>query len=175
MKNNFVEISTNLTLEDLKRIGFRQIRTKLIFLASITFIFVVFFALSLAVILLSNKNNLPLVSIFPILIPISLFSFVLIALVWAVIRQSKQMSQNIEPTKYIFNEQGMEAESASVSVKTTWTKFLKVTETDTDFLIFTQKNIAIPIPKRFIESDGELDEFRNLIKEKLGGKAKLKN
>jgi len=174
MNNKSIEISTNLTTEDLKRIGFRQIRTKLIIAGSMLFIFFVFIGLGVLLSLLSKKNNIPLASFVPMLIPIGIFSFVILSFIWVVTKQAKQLGEKIEQTKYIFNEQGVQTESASAFVKTSWSNFLKIVESKTDFLLYTQKNIAIPIPKRFFTNENQITEFRNLIEEKLGKQAKLR-
>ena len=174
MDNQVIKFSTKLTVKDLKRIGFRQIRTKLILFGSILFLFLIFSALGIAAILLSKKNDLPLTNIFPILIPIGIFSFILFSLIWAVSKQAQRSGESIEQADYVFNDQGLEIETESSSVKTLWAKLLKVEETKTDFLIFTQKNIAIPIPKHFL-NDNQLAAFKELLREKLGKNARLKN
>ena len=174
MDNRVIKITTNLTVKDLKRIGFRQIRTILILNGVVLFLFVVFAALGIAVILLSKSNYFPPTNIFPILIPIGILSFTLFSLIWAVTKQAKRSVESIEQTDYVFNEYGFEAETNSSTVKTLWSKLVKTQETKTDFLLFTQRNLAIPIPKHFLD-DNQLVEFKELLHEKLGEKAKLKN
>ena len=167
MENNSIEISTNLTTDDLKRIGFRQIRTKLVFTSILLIFFVGLIGLGILLSLLSKGDKIPLVTITPLLIPIGIFSFVLFTYIWAVTKQAKQLGNSIELTKYIFNEQGMEAESASTSVRTLWSNFLKAKEYNTDFLLYTQKNVAILIPKHFFRSDTQIIEFRSLCESRV--------
>jgi hypothetical protein len=88
-------------------------------------------------------------------------------------RRSKELAQIGEKTVIIFDEKGVESISESTVVGTTWDRFAKICETPTDFIFYPQKNIFYPIPKHYFQDNLQIEGFRNLVREKLGEKAKL--
>lgn len=90
-------------------------------------------------------------------------------------KQANNIGKTLEPTKFIFSDEGLESSAKSSATKVTWNTFQKIQELKEDFLFYPQKNIFYTIPKRSFQSNSQIDEFRNLVREKLGDKAKLKN
>ncbi len=168
-----IEIKTKTTAEDFKRALLSHSRIKIIGLAIVTAAFFLFIIVGIFLLALSKKNNTSPALFFPILFPALLFAFLLFSSFRTITKQSQQLEENSEETAYIFDEQGFLAESASSSVKTLWSKIYKVTENKTDFLIFPQKNLFFPIPKRFFESENQINIFRTIIQKQLGENAKL--
>lgn len=117
-----------------------------------------------------GKNN-------SVLIVMALFALLPILLVGGIYsniwRQAKTIERTLEPAKFAFSENGLETNSKSTSTKVTWDAFQKVQELKEDFLFYPQKNIFYTIPKRSFTNDLQIEDFRSLVREKLGKKAKL--
>ena len=114
---------------------------------------------------------------------ISLFAItpVLIAgaICWNIDHQAKKNGEILKPAKFIFSYDGVESKIESKlkssQVKIDWKAVEKIQELKDYFLFYPQKNIFHPIPKRFFQNEHQITEFKNLVREKLGAKAKLQN
>ncbi len=90
-------------------------------------------------------------------------------------KQAKKLAIITEDATLSFNENGLKTKSDSTSFETTWERFAKICETKTDFVFFPQENIFYPIPKRFFKNKSQIDDFKKLVSQKLGVKARLLN
>jgi hypothetical protein len=90
-----------------------------------------------------------------------------------VVLQAKKLTKITQPAKTIFSEKGVASETATASSSRDWANYLKIDETGTDFIFFTQENFFATIPKRFFKDQKEIVSLRELIKDKLGDKARL--
>jgi YcxB-like protein len=78
------------------------------------------------------------------------------------------------PLHYVFTTNGVVVESPTGHSEIKWTAYLIVRETEDLILLFPQKNLAYPIPKRFFASENELKDFRELVRANCRGTAKLR-
>jgi len=105
------------------------------------------------------------------LIPIGIAA----ALYLNIWRQSKIIERSLEKSIFVFSDDGVESTSRLASVKVAWETLQKIRELKDYFLFYPQKNVFYIIPKRFFVDENQLLDFRNLVKEKFGDKAKLKD
>lgn len=89
--------------------------------------------------------------------------------------QANKLKEITKPAKSIFTEKGVESKTPVATSNRDWESYLKVFETKTDFIFFSQENFFATIPKRFFKSKEEIEDLRELVKRKLGEKAKLQN
>ncbi len=87
--------------------------------------------------------------------------------------QAKKLKEIMKPAKTIFSEKGVESKTPIASSVRDWENYLKIYETKKDFIFFSQENFFATIPKRFFKNQSEIISLRELIKDKLGVKAKL--
>jgi hypothetical protein len=100
---------------------------------------------------------------------------VLAVFYWGVWRQAERIEKIFEPVKVTFTEDGLESKGESSSAEMSWDGFYQVYETNQDFIFFPEKNIFYSIPKRFFSGQDKIAEFKELVREKLSNRAKLKN
>ena len=74
---------------------------------------------------------------------------------------------------YKFFEDGVESSTAVSSGKSAWTVLYKVFETPESFLFFASIASFTILPKRTLETEDRSQALRNLIRQNVGGKAKL--
>lgn len=118
-----------------------------------------------------EKNN----SVIHVMIIFALIPILIIGgIFYNIWKQARNIEKTLEPAKFIFSNEGLESTSKSTSVKVTWDTFQKFQELKEDFLFYPQKNIFYTIPKRFFQDDFQREKFKNLVREKLGDKAKMK-
>ncbi len=102
------------------------------------------------------------------LFALAIFIFVIVF----VILSSKK---NAKKTHLIFTEGGINITSINVASQIKWENYRKIRETKTDFFMFsTTPNGSFPIPKRCFKNESQIQEFKDLVREKLGDKAELK-
>lgn len=96
-------------------------------------------------------------------------------LIWSIYSTAKRFTKATEGNiSYAFSEAGVDVVSYDSESKIKWSFFEKADETKNDFLLFQNKTRFHPIPKRFFQNETQIQEFKNLVREKLGDKAKLK-
>lgn len=163
-----IEVEIDVTVEDYRRVLFWFNKTIFPFISMI-FVFAI---LGTGFIAFREGDVIAL-----ILFGLSGIFFILYvcSTLLSIKRQSKNLAEISEVTTIVFDEKGVESKSESTLNQTTWERFAKICESKTDFIFFPQKNIFYPIPKRFFKSDNQIEEFKQLIKDKLGENAKLKN
>jgi YcxB-like protein len=117
-----------------------------------------------------NKDIFLIFGIFavlPILLGFSIY--------FGIFRQAKKIEKIAEKVIFAFDEDGLETKSESISSQIKWDRFVKICETKKDFIFFPQENIFYTVPKISFKNDEQINNFKDLIREKLGEKAKLKN
>jgi len=163
-----IEIESDLEVEDYRRALFWI--NKPIFLF-ITFIFV--FAISGTGFIAFRENDVIALILFAL--SIVFFILYIFSTLLSIKRQSKNLAENYEITAIKFDEAGMESKTATTFIQMAWERFEKIRESNTDFLLYPQKNIFYPIPKRFFKSENQIKVFKQLLIDKLGAKAKLRD
>ena len=87
-----------------------------------------------------------------------------------LVKSQKSILQN---TRYTFSEQGIEANSLSVSSRMDWSNVYQAVETKTSILIYYSKYGVWIIPKRYIADEPTLSTIRQMIRHHVGGKVLL--
>lgn len=175
-----LEINVDLSREDLSRTLFwyQKKRLRLIGALFALFLLVGGAAASFVIVsMVTGSGGRPILASLPLLIPplvpAGLVALVLLLLVVQIRRQVKVMSASTEPTRFTFSNDGMDAVTESTSLHTNWSKYKKVVETKTDFLLFPQVNYFYPIPKRFFRNEHEIKVFRGMVSDNVSGALEL--
>ena len=96
---------------------------------------------------------------------------------WSVYRGARRQfntnSSLREKRHFVISEGGLESSSSSSAGKLAWTLFHKVVETPEMFFFFTSSVGFIVLPKRSLAGGEQVQALRTLIRQTLGGKAKL--
>ena len=80
-------------------------------------------------------------------------------------RSSYRNSLNLQnPIHYSFSDEVIAQEMATGRAELLWSTFIKVRETPDFFLLFVQKHLANPVPKRDFENEQEIARFRELLR-----------
>ena len=96
-------------------------------------------------------------------------------ILWSIYTSSKKSFQSVKAKiKWRFSEDGYENSTSVGTSNCRWESLEEVEELNKDFLLYPQKPIFIILPKRFFKSESQISEFRELVHENLGDKAKLK-
>jgi hypothetical protein len=74
---------------------------------------------------------------------------------------------------FVFDEDGMIGQSLLASGEVEWNAFIEAAESEDYFYFFTSPKVAQFIPKRAFESEAEQNRLRELVKRKLGDRAKF--
>jgi YcxB-like protein len=94
--------------------------------------------------------------------------FLVTIVYWSCHRAAKSLLRNTPalrgPTRWTFSETGITTEGPTARAELQWQSLLRVRETKQQFLLYPQKNLACFISKRFISSEVEIDELRELIR-----------
>jgi len=94
---------------------------------------------------------------------------------WSVYSSAKKSMASVKgKTLWIFSEDDFKVFTPVARNESDWESLEKIEEKSKAFLLYPQKNVFMLVPKRFFESEAQIQEFRELVREKLGSKAKLK-
>jgi hypothetical protein len=97
---------------------------------------------------------------------------------WSVYRTAQRQFKTNDSLRqarhFIFSKEGLENSSPSSSGKAAWTVLHRVLETPESFLFFTSNATFGVFPKRSLKNEEQIQALRNLIRQHLGAKAKLK-
>jgi hypothetical protein len=93
---------------------------------------------------------------------------------WGISRQAEKIEKVFEPAKVVFTEKGIRSSGESSSAEMDWKNFYRVYETKQDFIFFPERNIFYTIPKRFFGGIDKIYALRELLRETLTDRAKLK-
>ena len=82
---------------------------------------------------------------------------------WSIKSQVKSYMGFEKPITYTFSPDGIRSVTRTTVTESSWDRFNRITETESDFLLYVSKDNFIPIPKRFLSEDARIIELRNLI------------
>jgi len=77
--------------------------------------------------------------------------------------QVKSYMSTEKPITYSFSPDGVRAVTRTTVTDSSWDRFKRVSETESDFLLYVSKDNFIPIPKRFLSEDERVSKLRLLI------------
>jgi len=75
----------------------------------------------------------------------------------------------------VFTEEGSETSTSVSSGRAAWSVVHRVLETPESFLFFISNSSFSVFPKRCLQSEGQIEVLRGLIRQCVGAKAKLEN
>ena len=89
---------------------------------------------------------------------------------------SVKNAKKLEHEKYgfIFTESNVEINSESFRTQLDWTHIIQVKEIGTYFILSLKSNQRTLLPKRFFSDFEQLEDFKNLLRSKLGEKVYLR-
>lgn len=175
MNDKNIEIEVMNTAQDYRRVLFQLSYKKLIIAGVLYFIVITpmlwltFFGAG-ANPFEGKDNSVILIMLFFALLPILIGG----AIIFSIWKQARVIEKTLESAKFIFSDEGQESFSESSTSKVSWNTFYKVQELKEYFLFYPQKNIFYAISKRSFQNNLQIEEFKNLLSEKLRNKAKLK-
>jgi hypothetical protein len=163
-----IEIEVELIFEDFLRNIFWQ--------SFKNFWFIFLLALVLSPLVISGLYALISAGKFSLLILVPILPMLAALLVlYSIYSSAKQAHARARhKIQWVFSEAGYESFTAIGTSEISWAGIEEIAETSKDFLLFPQKPLFIIIPKRFF-SASQLVDFRKLVRENLGSKAKLKS
>jgi hypothetical protein len=99
----------------------------------------------------------------------------IMALIYVMARRGFHTNKALqEPIHYTLTEAGLEAIAPSSSGRTSWENFRKAYETKHDFLLFISDRMMYMIPKRSLTRGEDIEGFRELLRSRLKGKARMR-
>ena len=160
-----VVLNVEITTDDYRRVLFWYHKKRLIIIS----IWLVLIGLSVTLMLIilpfsKLSQSILTANFIPLIIPVLFPALVLGLLLLSIWNQAKNIVKTTEPTRFTFNESGLEAVSKSTSVQSLWSRFQKIQETKTDFILFPQKNNFYPIPKRFFQNEMQINELKRFVR-----------
>jgi hypothetical protein len=170
-----IEVEVNANAADYRRILFWYHWKRLVMVALVWLILfptiLWFVAFGAGASPFNSENNSPLLifiifAMLPILLGFSIY--------FGIFRQAKKIEKIAEKVTFAFDEDGLETKSESTSSQIKWGRFVKICEIKKDFIFFPQENVFYTVPKISFQNDEQINNFKDLIREKLGEKAKLK-
>lgn len=172
MSNSNITIEVNPTAADYRRALFSIEWKRLAVIVGATVI-VVFFVILFLANLKPVGNAAPRPEIY--LIPLPIIFLVVARLYFGIWSNAKKTEERSVATVFTFNDEGVETVNTNGSAQANWQADQKVIETAKDFIYFPQPTLFFLLPKRCFESDGQMAAFRDLISQKLGERARLRN
>jgi hypothetical protein len=173
MSEEIIEIDIKLESLDVLKFIYRMFFGKVNLIAKLSFllIFTILSLVSLSEIIrvLSGKTDaISGVAYLPIIL-VCLFIFYIIF----VIISSKINAKQIQ---IIFTQDEVKIINPTATTQISWENYSEIQETNKDIFLFsTNPSGSFPIPKRFFLNEAQLQNFRELVRDKLGEKAKLQN
>jgi len=128
------------------------------------------FGLFLAFFFLGKQTELP------DFVNVILFSFqftLLYGFVMSYFSVKNGRRNNVGECEYIFSETNVKVATRFFSSETDWIWFYRAKETGGYFFLYNRSNQIELLPKRFFDA-GQIENFRNLLRSKLGSEAYLK-
>lgn len=98
-------------------------------------------------------------------------TFLLRLQVWLLFRQNSKLQEHFEA---IISDDGIEISSPTAKVNYVWDGFIRYSETTNLFLVYPSQRIFNVFPKRAFSAD-EVDDFRELLQQKLGVETMVKS
>jgi hypothetical protein len=78
-----------------------------------------------------------------------------------------------EPTRYIFSQEGIIAESPVGRAELNWSLYLRVREAGEYFLLYTSPKLANALPKRCFSSKEDIRRFREVLRLSISGRVEV--
>lgn len=167
MEAEHIEIQSTLTPGDVVRFQYfhflhRPLRVASIFLLAFGLFAAIFMAFPASD---ASPNNW-----------ISFWPYALVILLWIVLpywkakRQFKVQPVLTEPATFTFDSGGYGTARASASSRVKWNVVLRVLETKSLMLVYHAPNMAMIIPKRSFEDQGQMSAWRTLVERQIAPK-----
>lgn len=169
-----IVIHVELTAADYRRVYWRQGR--LIFLSFLAFVVLIGLVTFLFAIYLFTSPIPGPKKFLALIIPLIFLMFVSLVPIQILVNlwiRSKKLSEMAEPSVVTFSAHQVKGESPSSTIQTLYTRYVKVVETETDFVFFPQKQLFQLVPKRFFADHADISELRRRLVLNLGQKAKV--
>ena len=181
-----IELEVKYTVDDYVRsLSFMQSRLPLNKYGFVIFPAIIFLSIIVYSLFSSKEgfelDSLTFTNILAILIAVLFLFFLLLALrffpnpmlKWSISRQFKS-SPALQQTQHIcFDEDGIKGQSSLGSGEAKWKAVIEAVESKEDFFFYTSKKFAQFVPKRCFSSEEQQNQLRDLVKRKLGDKAKF--
>jgi len=141
-------------------------------LGSIFYLFFSFFAFGffLTIFFLGKQIELP------DFVNVILFSFqftLLYGFVMSYFSMKNVRRNNVGECEYIFSDENIKVVTKVFRTETDWSWFHRARETGGYFFLYDRSSQTYLLPKRFFDV-GQIENFRNLLRSKLGSEAYLK-
>ncbi|GEM_PF-1522717 len=94
---------------------------------------------------------------------------------WNLSRQINSAPTAQQTQQVLFDDDGINIQNLLGSGEAKWGAIIEVVESKEDFYFYTAKKFAMFVPKRCFSSEEQQNQLRELVKRKLGDKAKLMN
>lgn len=168
MDEKKIEIEVELTFEDFFRaIISRVFNVRLIFVIALLLIITPLALFSIYIAFEQGKFFLLFLIVgLPIILT-------LIYLYYFYSVSKKLAAKSKSKVQWSFTDFGYDLVTENGQAQVNWSGVEEITETTKHFLLIIQNPIYIIVPKRFF-NESQLIEFRELVRRKLGDKAKLK-
>ena len=107
-------------------------------------------------------------AIIPFAVLFLLWTWSIIAPNAAARKKVAEQPWRTEPTTFAFHAEGMHVDCASSSSDIRWVVVKEACETRSLFLLFYSKQASTVIPKRFFESDAQIEAWKQLVQAQTG-------
>jgi hypothetical protein len=88
-------------------------------------------------------------------------------------KQARKLEVISEDTEFTFTRDGLHSRTSMSESTIKWERFDKVVETSKYFVFFPQHNVFYMVPKGNFDGDSQLMNFRSIVRDSLGDRAKL--
>lgn len=168
MQEKKIEITVSLTFQDILRNIFWQTFKKVWFIFLLALAFTPFFFVGVYSLIIAGKFG-------ALIIMPAVPLFIVLIILFSIYSSAKKSFKSIKgDIKWVFTENGYETVTPIGTSQSNWEGLEEIKETTQDFLLYPQKPIFIVIPKRSFQNEIQMSEFKELVQENLGEKAKLK-
>ena len=168
-----VEVVINLQLSDLLRANYWYFFSKWSNRIIMVFFILMSVGSALAFLLSSSASSTSyeLYALVIMIVPV-----LLIAIVYFQAKRTfsnlKEFQKNIQ---YTFAYDGYDVRDEKSSSHVSWDSILRGVETESSFNLFFHKILFHTVPKRCIRDDSDVRLMRDILKQNLGDKAKVKS
>ena len=164
-----IEIEGNLEFNDLFRNVFWQTFKKLWFIFFLALILTPMGVFGIYLSIANSKFN-PL-----IIMPFLPFLAVILSVYGVYSGAKKAFDSTKGKLQYSFSENGYDIFSPVGKSELGWASLEEIQEKSKEFLLYPQKPVFFVIPKRWFDSEAQIDEFRHLVRSVMGKRAKVKS
>lgn len=172
MAEESIEVDVQLEFEDFWRVLFWKTLKRYWHMYFLTFAIslpaiVIFFY-----VLLTNPER---IKFSPAILLLLLPLLTVLIVQWSIYTRAKKSDVSLKSkARWVFYRDEFDVFTPVSRSENSWESLVEVEEESKNFLLFLHKDIFMIIPKRFFESDSQIQEFRELVRENLGDRAKLK-